>query len=52
MGPPAEPMPVASAAVNFGVPVRRLAFGRNLRFVLAFGLCGCLALYALNRLMR
>lgn len=44
-------LPVASAAVNFGVPVRRLAFGRNLRFVFAFGVCGCLALSALNRLM-
>ena len=41
-------LPVASAATNFDVPVRRLAFGRNLRFALAFGICGCLALAAIN----
>ncbi|TAK81556.1 MAG: hypothetical protein EPO20_26025 [Betaproteobacteria bacterium] len=44
-------LPVASAATNFGVPVRRLALGRNLRFVLAFGILGCMVLAALNRLM-
>jgi hypothetical protein len=44
-------LPVASAATNFGVPVRRLALGRNLRFVLAFGVLGCVALAALNHLM-
>lgn len=42
-------LPVASAATTFGVPVRRLALGRNVPFVLAFGACGCLALAALNR---
>jgi hypothetical protein len=44
-------LPVASAAINFDVPVQRLAFGRNVRFVLAFGLCGCLVLGVLNRLL-
>jgi hypothetical protein len=44
-------LPVASAATNFGVPVRQLALGRNLRFVLTFGVLGCLALAALNHLM-
>jgi len=44
-------LPVASAASTFGVPVRRLALGRNLRFVLAFGVLGCVALAALNHLM-
>ena len=44
-------LPVASAATNFDVPVQRLAFGRNLRFVLVFGLCGCLVLAAVNRLL-
>jgi hypothetical protein len=41
-------LPVASAATNFNVPVR-LALGRNLRFMLLFGVCGCIALAALNR---
>jgi hypothetical protein len=44
-------LPVASAATTFQVPVRRLAFGRNLRFVLAFGSCGCIALAALNQVI-
>lgn len=44
-------LPVASAATSFDVPVRRLALGRNLRFMLAFGLCGCVALAALNRVI-
>ncbi|MBI3372565.1 MAG: hypothetical protein HY017_12545 [Betaproteobacteria bacterium] len=44
-------LPVASSATCFDVPVRRLAFGRNLRFVVAFGVCGCIALAALNRTM-
>lgn len=44
-------LPVASAATTFDVPVRRLAFGRNQRFVLAFGLCGCVALAALNPIL-
>ena len=44
-------LPVASAATTFNVPVRRLAFGRNLRFALAFGVCGCLALAGVNRLL-
>lgn len=42
-------LPVASAATNFDVPVRRLALGRNLRFMLVFGLCSCIALAVLNR---
>lgn len=41
-------LPVASAATTFEVPVRRLAFGRNLHFVAAYGICGCLLLAALN----
>lgn len=41
-------LPVASAATSFDVPVRRLALGRNLRFMLVFGVCGCFALAALN----
>ena len=44
-------LPVASCATCFDVPVRRLAFGRNLPFVAAFGVCGCLALAALDRIM-
>lgn len=44
-------LPVASAATSFDVPVRRLALGRNLRFTLAFGLCGCVALAALNQVL-
>lgn len=44
-------LPVASAATNFAVPVRRLALGRNLHFVVVFGICGCLALAALNRVI-
>jgi hypothetical protein len=44
-------LPVASAATNFDVPVRRLAFGRNLRFAFAFGVCGCLALAGVNRVL-
>jgi hypothetical protein len=44
-------LPVASAATNFDVPVGRLAFGRNLRFALVFGVCGCLALAALNHVL-
>jgi hypothetical protein len=42
-------LPVASAATNFDVPVRRLALGRNLRFMLVFGVCCCIALAVLNR---
>jgi len=42
-------IPVAAAATTFEVPVSRLSMGRNLRFVLLFGICGCLALAALNR---
>jgi hypothetical protein len=44
-------LPVASAATTFNVPVGRLAFGRNLRFALAFGVLGCLALAGVNRLL-
>lgn len=44
-------LPVASAATSFDVPVRRLALGRNLRFMLLFGVCGCIALAVLNRVM-
>ncbi len=44
-------LPVASSATTFAVPVRRLAFGRNLRFVAAFGACGCVALAVVNYLM-
>ena len=44
-------LPVASAATTFDVSVRRLALGANVRFVLAFGVCGCLALAGLNRLL-
>jgi hypothetical protein len=42
-------LPVASSATTFAVPVRRLALGRNLPFVIAFGGCGCVALALLNR---
>lgn len=45
-------LPVASAATNFDVPVRRLAFGRNLRFMLVFGLCSCIALAVLNHALH
>jgi hypothetical protein len=44
-------LPVASAATNFDVPVRRLALGRNLRFMLVFGVCCCIALAVLNRVL-
>lgn len=41
-------LPVASAATCFEVPVGRLARGRNVRFVIWFGACGCLLLAGLN----
>ena len=43
------PLVVSSAA--FGVPVRRLVFGANLRFVVAFGAAGCVALSLANRIL-
>lgn len=42
-------LPVASAATTFGVPVRRLAVGRNARFALVFGITGCFVLAMVNR---
>ena len=42
-------LPVASAATSFGVPVRRLAVGRNARFALVFGITGCFVLAMVNR---
>lgn len=45
-------LPVASAATCFDVPVRRLAFGRNVRFVVAFGVCGWIALAALDAISK
>ena len=45
-------IPVAAAATTFELPVGRLSLGRNLRFVLLFGACGCLALAAVNYAMQ
>lgn len=44
-------LPVVSAAANFQVPVRKLAFGSNTGFVLAFGLGGCAFLAVANRVI-
>lgn len=44
-------LPVATAATTFGVSVRRLTFGSNMGFVLAFGVCGCIALASINRIL-
>jgi putative spermidine/putrescine transport system ATP-binding protein len=47
---PTDAMSVSSSS-TFNVLVERLAFGRNLRFALAFGVCGCLALAGVNRVL-
>jgi hypothetical protein len=44
-------LPVVSAASTFDVPVRSLALGRNPRFVLAFGICGCAFLALANHVL-
>ena len=41
-------LPVVVTAAAFDVPVRRLVFGANMRFVLVFGLLACAALSLLN----
>jgi hypothetical protein len=44
-------LPVVMTAGAFGVPVRRLAFGPNLRFVAVFGLAAVAALVWLNAVL-
>jgi hypothetical protein len=41
-------LPVVMTSGAFEVPVRRLVFGPNLRFVAAFGVAATAALVALN----
>lgn len=44
-------LPLVASSTAFGVPVRRLVFGANLRYVVAYGVAGCLALAVVNRLL-
>ena len=45
-------LPVVVTAAAFGMPVRRLVFGANVRFVVVFGLVACGALSMLNAMLR
>ncbi len=42
---------VAAAATMFNVPLERIAYGSNIRFVVVFGLIGIFAITAINALI-
>jgi hypothetical protein len=44
-------LPVVVTSAAFGIPVRRLVFGPNLRFVAVYGLAAVAALVALNAML-
>ena len=44
-------LPVVVTSSAYGVPIRDMVFGRNVGFAITFGLCACLALAGLNRLL-